>query len=253
MINDLLLLSGNDIPFIQAQITIHQPKIKQIAYIGEENFYIGCEYLNFSKQNLNEQDKSRLNNLNDFEVLMTIMKNSDIVIKKNKTCMQLVLLLLFPECQINFLPNSIMITKEIQGKKENHLIDKDNFIQFKQILKNIFCLDGILKDAKNQYNPGGPQAKALVQKFKKRQKKLAELKKQKEKKQNVSILSKYISILSVGEKKDMNNLMQYTVYQLFDEFRRFQLKQQYDIYLQLKMAGAKDLDEITNWMSDIHS
>ena len=49
MINYLLLLSGNDIPFIDAQISIHQPKIKEIAFIGEESFYTGCEYLNFSK------------------------------------------------------------------------------------------------------------------------------------------------------------------------------------------------------------
>jgi hypothetical protein len=59
--------------------------------------------------------------------------------------------------------------------------------------------------------------------------------------------------LAVGERKDMNKLLQYTVYQLFDEFRRFKMKEEYDIYVQAKMAGAKDLDEIENWMSDIHS
>ena len=42
MLNDLLLLSGNDIPFTGAQLTIHQPTIKEIAYVGEENFYTGC-------------------------------------------------------------------------------------------------------------------------------------------------------------------------------------------------------------------
>ena len=30
MDNELLLLSGEDIPFIEAQLTIHQPKIKEI-------------------------------------------------------------------------------------------------------------------------------------------------------------------------------------------------------------------------------
>ena len=44
MNNDLLLLSGNDIPFVGAQLTIHQPTIKEIAYIGEEAFY-GCNQL----------------------------------------------------------------------------------------------------------------------------------------------------------------------------------------------------------------
>ena len=39
MENDLLLLSGNDIPFYGAQVSTHQPTIKEIAYIGEEAFY----------------------------------------------------------------------------------------------------------------------------------------------------------------------------------------------------------------------
>jgi len=80
-----------------------------------------------------------------------------------------------------------------------------------------------------------------------------ELKHRGQKEKSVSILSQYISILSVGEKKDMNELLQYTVYQLFDEFRRFKLKEEYDLYVKAKMAGAKDLEEIENWMSDIHS
>ncbi len=47
--------------------------------------------------------------------------------------------------------------------------------------------------------------------------------------------------------------MQYTVYQLFDEFERFRMKQDFDVYIQAKMAGAKDLEEVKNWMEDIHS
>ena len=46
--------------------------------------------------------------------------------------------------------------------------------------------------------------------------------------------------------------MQYTVYQLFDEFQRFELKQSHDTYLKAKLAGAKDLDEVENWMKNIH-
>jgi hypothetical protein len=46
--------------------------------------------------------------------------------------------------------------------------------------------------------------------------------------------------------------MDYTVYQLKDEFKRFQLKQSFDIHLQARMAGAKDLEEVDNWMDDIH-
>ena len=46
--------------------------------------------------------------------------------------------------------------------------------------------------------------------------------------------------------------MHYTVFQLKDECKRYQIKQSFDMYVQAKMAGAKDLDEVDNWMEDIH-
>ena len=83
--------------------------------------------------------------------------------------------------------------------------------------------------------------------------KLAKIKAQQQGGQKITILQRYISILAVGEQKDINALMQYNVYQLFDEFTRFSLREQSDFYLEAKMAGAKDLQEVDNWMKDIHS
>lgn len=250
--DDLLLLSGNEIPFPEAQINIHQPKIKEIAYVNQ-NFFIGCQYLTFNKENLNTKDKNLLENFSDFQVLMKILSNDDISIKKNKIAMELVLLLLFPGYQSNFLPNSIMLFRKNQNNNiERHIIDENNFKKFKGIIEEMFCLNKIFNSITNKYNPGGPQAAALVQKFRKRQQKIAELKRKKDEKP-ISIFSQYISILSVGLKKDMNELLEYTIYQLFDEFERFKLKEEYDLYVKAKMAGAKDLEEIKNWMGNIHS
>ena len=92
-------------------------------------------------------------------------------------------------------------------------------------------------------------AKRIADKLKKRHQKLAD----KEPNKKIDIISRYVSILAVGQKKDMNTFFNYTVYQLFDEFKRYQLKEGYDIYIQAKMAGAKDLKEVDDWMADIHS
>ena len=46
MLDSLLLLSGNDIPFIEANLTIHNPTLKEIGYVGEENFLNGYQLLN---------------------------------------------------------------------------------------------------------------------------------------------------------------------------------------------------------------
>ena len=75
MTNELLLLSGNDIPFIEGSLTIHAPTIKEIAYIGEEAFFSGCELLKFSKQKLPTEDILRLEQYSDFHILMSIIND----------------------------------------------------------------------------------------------------------------------------------------------------------------------------------
>lgn len=254
MYNYLLYLSGNDIPFKQAKLVIHQPKIKEIAYIGQDRFFAGCQLLTFSKNKISGQDRNNLESLNDFEILMAIIRNDDTVVKERKICMELVLTLLFPNYTLNFLPESIMLSqKNEKNQVERFLIDKNNFANFRQLLKIIFCLEDESFGVDQKYNVKGPQGRALVQKFRLRQKKLAKLKNANQKNQSISILSKYVSILAVGQNKNMNDLLQYTVYQLFDEFRRFRLKEDFDRFISFKLAGAKDIEEKDYWMIDLHS
>ena len=111
----------------------------------------------------------------------------------------------------------------------------------------MFCL-GVGQNS-SRYNPSGPQAAALVKKFQERARKLAKLKGKSE--DLINIFSQYISILAVGQQKNMNQLLQYTVYQLQNEMRRFRMKTTYDIHLQARMAGAQNLQEVKNWMEKI--
>lgn len=246
MLNDLLLLSGTDIPFHQAQISIHQPTIKEISFIGEEAFFIGCELLNFSKDILSTEDKTNLEDRTNFEVFMSIMKDKSLTAQKGKVSALMVLTLMFPGYEVHIQKDCISLVKE----DDVHNIDNKNFEDFKKIIVGMFCLKE-RGDSNQEYNPGSSRAKELAEKMKKGRQAAAAAKGEAQKK--VSLLSRYISILSVGEGKGFDTLLGYTVYQLFDEFNRFELKQKYDIYVQAKMAGAKDLEEVDNWMKDIHS
>lgn len=243
MENELLFLSGNDIPFIEAQITIHQPTIKEIAYIGEEAFFTGCELINFSKNILSEQDKVNLENKTNFDILIAILRERNAVMQRNRNCVEMVLALIFPWYTIDIKQDAIVLAKE----EENHSINNENFEAFKIIFNQMFAFS---RDNTRDYNPSGEIAKRIAEKLQKRHQKLAELN---EGKKKIDILSRYISILAVGEQKDINSLFNLSVYQLFDEFERFKLKMNYDIYFQAKMAGAKDLKEVEDWMKDIHS
>ena len=246
MNNDLLFLSKNDIPFQEAQVIIHQPSIKEIAYIGEETFFTGCELINFSKNILQEQDKINLEDKTNFDILIAILNERNAVMQRNRDCVEMILALVFPFYLIEIKKDCIELNKE--GEKERHKIDNSNFEDFKKIFNEMFSFNK--NNFSNDYNPSGELAKQIAEKLRKRHQKIAETKKEKQK---IDVLSRYVSILAVGERKDINQLLNYSVYQLYDEFERFKLKMSNDIYLQAKMAGAKDLKEVEDWMKDIHS
>ena len=245
----LLLLTKNDIPFISAELTIHQPSLQEIGLIGEDAFFTGAQFLTITKnsiEGLSSQDAQKITN---FDIVMKLVQDSAIEAKYNKTCAESLLTLLFPDYKIMFLPSMIALTKD----GENHILNEKNFDEFQEILNKMFCLSEMSGTPMQTYNPVNAKAKAIADKIMRGREKLAKIKSQQNGGQKITILQRYISILAVGEQKDLNALSQYSVYQLFDEFNRFSLKEQSDFYLQAKMAGAKDLQEVDNWMKDIHS
>ena len=241
--DDLLLISGVDIPFAAIRANVHQPRLKEIALIGEESFFAGCELLNFSKEKLKLEDRTHLEHLDDFEIFMAIMVDNDPYMQKSASNVKLLLSLIFPDYSITFESNQIIL---IDNQEEQHIITKQEYPELKDIVSHIFC---IKNTSGNDYNPKGELAQRIADKLRQRHETLAS----QEGPTKISILGRYASILAVGERKDLNSLMNYTVYQLFDEFQRFTLKEENDLSLRAKMAGAKDLKEVDNWMKDIHS
>lgn len=247
MLDKGLLISGNDIPFPLGQINIRQPKVKDILTIGEKNFFQGCELITFSKDILQDKDKTLLSNRTNFEILMSIINDKSKQTQMAQENFFNILLLLFPDYQISFHSNYIMLIKE--GEMP-HSINNENYEEFKLYIKDIFNLNK-KKDDEKDYNPGGDKARELADRFKKRRAKLAKDKGE----EDVSLFDKYLSILSVGLQMDINVLLNYTLYQLYDVFERYNLKESYDIGIQARMAGAKSesLDKIEHWMKNIHS
>lgn len=242
MLNHLALISGVDIPFLEAQITIHQPTLKEISLIGEQSFYAGCGILNFSKESLSPEDRVHLQHLSDFEVLMSLLMANNAEMKQNKINAIMVLSLLFPNYEIHFL------SKEISLKKEDEVrsINSYNFEKFKEIISAMFCLGG--RSSEENYNPGGQKAREIADKLKKHKQILADQAGE----QNNSMLSRIVSILTIGLQLDINNVLNYTIYQLFDQYDRFELKEANDVYLKAQLAGARDLEKIDNWRKDLH-
>lgn len=235
-LDELLLLSGNDVPFPQAQLVIHVPTLKEIGYIGEENFHKGCHFVIFDKNSLSQEDKNNLGDLSNFDIFMSVMNSHEKTIHKTNALS--ILSLLFPDYEIKFEKDKMLLQKE----KFSSIINEQNYEEFKDILNQIFCLNTGDKD----YKPVDAMAAKIAEKIKKGKEKKAG------KKESVkfNIYSRYLSILSTGN--NLIDYLSYTIYQLRDQFERFQLKENNDIYIRAKLAGAQNMEEVDNWMEDIH-
>ena len=244
MVDELLLLSGNDIPFQQARLIVHQPRLKEIAYITESRFWPACELLKFDKASLPDQDKNGLLNRSNFNIIMTMMRERNMEAHQAQVNVLSILALLFPTSEIS-LGRTVIQLRDHQTQEVSE-INEDNFDAFKEILINMFCLTN--KENK-QYDPSGELARKIADKIKQGRAKKAKLAPE----EKFSIFGRYISILAVGQKKDINDLMNYTVYQLMDEFNRFELKLHYETWEKYKIAGATNLGEPpADWLKNIH-
>lgn len=237
----LALMCGTDIPVPEIQATIHQPKIKEIALIGEADFFVAVQCLNIDKNYL-RQDKTLLQDTNNFQIFMTIMSEKEARDKKKAT--QQLLQLLFPNYSILFTPRSIML----QGKDNSSIIDENNFEALQQVLKQIFCVS----NANNQqsgFNPANDKAREIAEKLMRGRQKVAELNGS----ANASIFSQYLSILTIGvQSMSLQTLMNSTMFQIYDLVERYQLYISWDIDIRSRLAGAKPDEHPDNWMKNIH-
>ena len=236
-----------DIPFPAAQVTIYQPSIEEIGMLVDESeFIIGINAL--SKDYKSLQDNSDLSNMSNFEILMSIIKEKNENSKKVAQAISDVLFLIFPKYKVGFTPRSIIL----QDEEGIHMIDQTNFDEFGKIIYDMFCLGELSGETQGEYNPSGPRARALVEQFRKKRELLAQLKKERGQDQaKMSLYGRYLNVLAVGEGKDKNELKKYSVYQLIEEFKRFQLKEAFDYTFQASMAGATKIKDAKDWMGDI--
>jgi hypothetical protein len=72
----LALLTGVDIPVPECQIAIHQPTIKEISMIGENDFFVGVQCLCLYKSMFIE-DKNVLDEVNNFQIFMTVVMSKE--------------------------------------------------------------------------------------------------------------------------------------------------------------------------------
>lgn len=241
MDNRLTLMCGTDYPVPECQVTIHQPRIKEIALIGEQDFFSGVQCLCLNKS-MFVKDESLLANTNNFQIFMTIMQEKEAVDKK--IAVQQVCTLLFPKYKLMLTPRSVLLS----GDGQTIQIDENNFQFLQEAISNICCLKTGPMD-QQAFNPANAKAREIAEKLMRGRQRVAAEKGQ----SNTSIFSQYLSILTVGlSSMSLQDTMDLTMFQLYDLVERYMLYINWDMDVRCRLAGGKPDSQPDNWMKNIH-
>lgn len=241
----LALMAGIDIPIPDLQLIVHSPSVKDIAYMGEEKFFQAMQYLCIDKEALT-QDETVLQNLDNFQVLMRVLEESSD--KEKKIAVQTLLMMLFPNYKVVMMPRSITLIGDGQPPI---MIDSGNFDVFQDVIKQVLCANNLFQGKNVVYNPEGDRAKDIANKLIRGRKKVAAQKAASE--GDTSILTRYISILRTGPHIPIQESIGYNLFQLFDQIERYSAYIEWDIDLQVRLAGGKPDKQVETWMRNLYN
>ena len=237
----LALMCGTDIPVPECKLVIHQPRIKEIAYIGETDFFSGIQCLCLNKS-MFVKDESLLEDTNNFQIFMTIMSEKEAADKRK--AVEQVCTLFFPKHRVTFTPRTMMLT----GGESLISIDEENFPALQAAITAICCMKTGPMDQQS-FNPANSKAKEIAEKLMRGRQRVAAQKGE----NNTSIFSQYLSILTVGlNSMSLQDTMDLTMFQLYDLVERYMLYINWDMDIRSRLAGAKPESQPDNWMKNIH-
>ena len=237
----LALELGSDIPIPECQLVLHQPTMKEIAFMGEHEFFVGVQTLTLHKSMFMDKDKGVPESITNFQIFMTIVNGKETADKKE--IVKQLFLIIFPKYKVLFTPNSILF----QDDNGNHIVDASNFESLQEILRMVFCVNSTDMD-KQAFNPANDAAKEIAEKLMRGRQRVAAQSGE----NNHSIFSQYLSVLAIGTQLGFNELQTYTMYQIFDLMERYSLYTNWDIDLRCRLAGGKPDTQPDNWMKNIH-
>lgn len=246
----LLYLSGNQVPVKECGIFITPPTIKQIAAFGERKFLEGLQVIVNTKTMFEEarQQTPELKQFDDLQVLLALLEHQP----ELKESIDSVLGLLFPSFNVVYEQACIKFCDE-EGNVKG-MITPFTLPNIQKVLNELLN-PKMLGGESGEYNPKGQVAKGIAEKLRRAHEKKAKAKGPSKAAENMSVFANYVSILSLGMNMDLNTLLGYTPFQLYDAFERYWLKVKSDMYQKIATTPLMDvskMEEPEDWTKSLY-
>ena len=243
-----LYITGAPIELKESNVFIVQPTLKDILIYGEDDFLMALNIIvNLSELgNAIRGGSHDLDELSDFQLFLVTANedpNASRILRKFFN-------LIFPDFDIKFTMSEINFYQEEELKGR---ITAFTFEEFKETVADLF-IPIISEDKEHEYNPVNDKAREIAEKIK------AGIKKrQQQKHQNddtdQSMYGTYASVVSVALGIDINVILTYTPFQLFDALMRYTKKVNVDYYRKIATTPFMDtskIDEPEDWMKTLY-
>ncbi len=239
-----LYLASRDIAVQQCGILIKQPTVREVLMFGEEDFLSVLQLFNQLPMFADtlKKDNPVLQEAPDFQILLLMCQQDAMVRHQLENFFELVC----PDYEVKFADAAIEFQQEKQLRGQLHPF---NFEFFQKTIKELFDPYSAQKE---EYNPKSDKAKEIARKLKEGKERKA---KQQQGDTSQSLFGTYLSILSIGIQTDINVLLEYTPFQLYDAFERFALKESQDYYKMLSSSGFLDtskVEEPESWLKNLY-
>lgn len=244
MVDDLQLTTGIDIPVEELGVTIIQPKLREIAILGQQNYFIALQIFLIDKKQLHLQNKPVTN----WDIFKKAIHQKMDNVKDVFALVSNFLQLFFKE-KVVIGPRSIMIFcgEEIKN------IEGETFDMLRRIIGEVGGKFLIAGAAEDEFNPANKKAAEIAEKMKKGREKLAKAKELEnpDKKEGSNFLSKYIKIVAVKTANSLEQVNNMTLYQLNALMKGEMAYENYDIDVRSRLAGAKSDKELVSWTEEL--
>lgn len=240
-------LSGSDILIQDCNVIITQPTVKTVLQFGEDNFFGAVNFIVQLDKMLQSvlQDDPQAKILSELQLLLLIYQQEP----KVRAQLNDFFYLVFPAYQVKLTDNSIdFFQEENESLIVKGRINPFNFDALKTIIEHLFLPYTVSKE---EYNPNSKRASEIAEKLRKGREKIAAQKNE----ENVSLFASYLSILSIGMNMDVRILLEYTPFQLYDTFMRYNHKSAQDRYFAITtipFADTSNIEAPDEWTENLY-
>lgn len=241
-IDQMTLESGTDILIKELNLILNQPYLIDIAKMGQDRYLDALATINFDREQLiGDLTQEEVEKISNFLWIMLLLKTK----KEKQYNLVLFLQIIFKEYDVEIdLENFWIILKNRNNEKNTVKITDLNFNILKSYI-NYVCYSN--KKSKSSYNTQSKVAERIAKKLEEGRNKINSMKNKDQK----SVFCNAISSLADGLKLPLKIVYnEFTVYQFYNQLKRYQKHEEYEQLMKALLAGAKDI-KLESWYEDL--